>query len=126
NAVRLVSEGDRAAPVIRVVETGGPAADAAAILARAEVLTAQDSRVLRIHVEAGSGAVARLLVLGAARRAGEGVEILPGLLWQCADRWLPAGRPPFPELFTVTQGRRHPLRPEVPAGTVYARTIPWL
>jgi acetyl CoA:N6-hydroxylysine acetyl transferase len=130
-AVRLAVEGGAEAPVIRVVDAAGPEragskAVAAAVLARAEALTAEDARVLRIGVEAGSGAAERLLARGAARRVGGGIEILPGLLWQCADPWLPAARPPFPELVTVTHGRRHPLRPGTPAGTVYARAIPWL
>ena len=124
--VRLAVEGSREAPVIRVGEPAGPEAAAEAILARAESLTAEDTRVLRIGVEAGAGAIERLLALGAARRLRGGIEILPGLLWQCAARWLPGARPPFPALFTVTEGRRHPLRPETPAGTVYARAIPWL
>jgi acetyl CoA:N6-hydroxylysine acetyl transferase len=125
-AVQLRVEGTREAPVIRVAGTAGAAAESEAILARAEALTAADTRVLRIGVEAGSGAAERLLALGAARRSGGGIEILPGLLWQCAARWLPATRPPFPELFTATEGRRHPLRPEAQAGTVYTRHIPWL
>lgn len=122
----LALDGTREAPVIRLNGPGDPAAAAAAILARAEALTAADTHVLRIGVEADPDTAGRLLACGAARRVGGGVEILPGLLWQCAARWLPATRPPFPELFTATQGRRHPLRPETPAGIVYARTIPWL
>ena len=124
--VRLTMEGSREAPVIRVAERAGPEAAAEAILARAEALTAADTRVLRIGVEAGTEAVERLIALGAARRLRGGIEILPGLLWQCAARWLPEARPPFPVLFTATGERRHPLRPETPAGTVYARAIPWL
>ncbi|SDA21470.1 Protein N-acetyltransferase, RimJ/RimL family [Methylobacterium sp. UNC378MF] len=124
--VPLALDGPPEAPVIRVAEPVEPAAAVEAILARAEALTAQDVRVLRIAVAADSATSGRLLELGAARRVGDGVEILPGLLWQCAGRWLPAARPPFPELFTATAGRRHPLRPETPAGIVYARVIPWL
>ncbi|MEE7490739.1 GNAT family N-acetyltransferase [Methylobacterium oryzae] len=124
--VPLTLGGTRDAPVIRLAEPVEPAAAAEAILARAEALTAEDTQVLRIGVAADPATYGRLLDLGAARPAGDGVEILPGLLWQCAARWLPAARPPFPELFTVTAGRRHPLRPRTPAGTVYARAIPWL
>jgi RimJ/RimL family protein N-acetyltransferase len=124
--VRLAVAGTREAPVLRVREPAPPAEAAEAILARAEALTAADTRVHRIGVEAEPEALGRLLALGAARRCGGGVEILPALLWQCAARWLPAARPPFPALFTATEGRRHPLRPEPPAGTVYARAIPWL
>ena len=125
-AVRLGLDGSPEAPVIRLVHPAPPQIAAEAILARAEALTAEDTRVLRIGVEAGPHTAARLLALGAARHIGTGVEILPGLLWQCAARWLPDSRPPFPELVTVTDGRRHPLRPGTLAGTVYTRDIPWL
>ncbi|MGU3662600.1 GNAT family N-acetyltransferase [Methylobacterium sp. A49B] len=124
--VRLAVAGSREAPLIRVAELGTPDAAVEAILARAEALTAQDTGVQRIAVAADPETVGRLLALGAARRVGDGIEILPGLLWQCAARWLPDARPPFPALYTATEGRRHPLRPETPAGTVYARVIPWL
>ncbi|URD38547.1 hypothetical protein M6G65_09010 [Methylobacterium tardum] len=94
--VSLALDGTREAPVIRLNGPGDPAEAAAAILARAEALTAADTRVLRIGVEADPDTAGRLLALGAARRIGGGVEILPGLLWQCAARWLPAARPPSP------------------------------
>ncbi|AWN38111.1 acetyltransferase [Methylobacterium radiodurans] len=123
--VRLAVEGPADGPVIRVAD--GPEHGAAeAVLARAEALTAEDTAVRRIGVEAADGVGRRLVALGAARRHTEGVEILPGLLWQCAARWLPEARPPFPEVQTLTEGRRHPLRPAPPEGTVYARRIPWL
>ncbi|MBE7248378.1 MAG: acetyltransferase, partial [Actinomycetospora chiangmaiensis] len=124
--IRLAVAGSREAPLIRAAEPGASDAAVEAILARAEALTAQDTRVQRIDVMADPETTGRLLALGAARRVGDRVEILPGLLWQCAARWLPDVRPPFPALFSATEGRRHPLRPETPAGTVYARTIPWL
>jgi acetyl CoA:N6-hydroxylysine acetyl transferase len=125
-AVRLSLDGSAQAPVIRVTAAAGPEAAAEAILAQAEALTAENTQVLRVGVETDPAVAERLLALGAARRIGAAVEILPGLLWQCAARWLSDPRPPFPELFTVTDGRRHPLRPGTPAGTVYARAIPWL
>lgn len=125
DGVRLAVEGPAEAPTIRVAAASEDAA-AEAVLARAEALTAEDAGVLRIRVEGAEGVARRLVAQGAARRVPGGVEILPGLLWQCAARWLPEPRPPFPEIHTVTEGRRHPLRPEAPAGTVYARRIPWL
>lgn len=121
----LAWAGSRDVPVVRY--SGAPSPEAVeAILAGAERLTAADTRAQRILVEADPAIGARLCALGAARRVRDGVEILPGLLWQCAGRWLPQARPAFPELFTVTAGRRHPLRPETPSGIVYARAIPWL
>ncbi len=118
--------GSREVPILRVSGDLTPGEAVRAILTRAEALTASDTRAYRITVEAEPSVRDRLITMGVARRRGDGAEILPGLFWQCAGRWLPATRPPFPELFTATGGRRHPLRPETPAGTVYARAIPWL
>ncbi|MDP4021016.1 GNAT family N-acetyltransferase [Methylobacterium sp. NEAU 140] len=128
SGARLALDGTEAEPRIRVEAADDAAAAAEAVLARAEALTAEDTRAHRVLAKFGAhpAAADRLVALGAARRTGEGAEILPGLLWQCAGRWLPAPRPPFPELYTVTGGRRHPLRPETAPGTVYARAIPWL
>ncbi|MGU3540839.1 GNAT family N-acetyltransferase [Methylobacterium sp. A54F] len=127
-AVRLQLCGTAAEPVLRVEAAPDDAAAVAGLLARAEALTAEDPGVLRIRVDPGvrPGAGARLVAQGAARRFGGAFEILPGLLWQCAGPWMPQARPPFPELHTQTHGRRHPLRPEAPEGTLYARRIPWL
>ncbi|MFC6774876.1 hypothetical protein [Methylobacterium gregans] len=92
-AVRLAVEGPAEAPVIRVGAAESGAA-AEAVLARAEALTAEDAAVRCIRVEAADDVSRSLIGLGAARRAPAGVEILPGLLWQCAARWLPEPRPP--------------------------------
>lgn len=126
--VEVAVAGTAESPLLRVTGAAAPEVAAAALLVRAEALTAEDMRVTRIRIEETTDArvVDRLLDCGAARRIADRVEILPGLLWQCAGRWLPAARPPFPELQTVTDGRRHPLRPETPRGTVYERSIPWL
>ncbi len=127
--VRLCVEGSPEAPILRVEASVGPDTAARAVLTRAEALTAEETRIQRIRVETDDAAIIDALVaLGAARRIGrtEAAEILPGLLWQCAHLWLPQIRPPFPELHTVTDGRRHPLRPATRSGTLYARTIPWL
>ncbi len=126
DSIGLDLAGTRDVPVLRLHRAPSPEAGAEAILARAEALTAADTRAHRIVAEADPATADRLVALGAARRSADGIEILPGLLWQCASRWLPSPRPPFPEVFTATDGRRHPLRPETPEGTVYARTIPWL
>ena len=74
--VPLTLDGTREAPVIRLAAPAAPAAAAEAILARAEALTAQDTQVLRIVVAADPATSGRLLDLGAARPAGDGVEIL--------------------------------------------------
>jgi RimJ/RimL family protein N-acetyltransferase len=49
------------------------------------------------------------------------------LLWQQPRLWLtyPSSYA-FPASYALSQGRRHPIRPPKPAGTVYRRHIPWL
>ncbi|UMY16832.1 acetyltransferase [Methylobacterium organophilum] len=128
NTVRLSVTGEAKEPVLRLEAASHAGAAAEALLRRAEALTAEDAGVTRILVEPGPcpEAAARLVAEGAARRADGRVEILPGLLWQVAQGWLPQARPPFPELPTISHGRRHPLRPEAPEGLLYRREIPWL
>lgn len=47
------------------------------------------------------------------------------MLRQIADLYLPQARPhPFPLAYTMTEGKRHPLRPQVTAGEVYRRYLP--
>jgi RimJ/RimL family protein N-acetyltransferase len=49
------------------------------------------------------------------------------LLWQQPRIWLtqPSSYA-FPPSYVLSHGRRHPLRPPKPSGTVYCRHIPWL
>lgn len=57
----------------------------------------------------------------------ERLTVHADLLWQQARLWLPPPLPPtFPLRYTITQRKRHPLRPPKPRGTVYRRHIPWL
>ena len=49
------------------------------------------------------------------------------LFWQQPRIWLASPqRYAFPQSHVLSQGRRHPLRPSKPVGTVYRRHIPWL
>lgn len=48
------------------------------------------------------------------------------MLWQAPELWLPQVRQPRPLRYTLTQGRRHPVRADKLGGTVYQRFIPWL
>lgn len=44
------------------------------------------------------------------------------LFWQQADFWLPhGGVGGYPSMLTMTDGKRHPIRPPKPAGTLYRR-----
>src|SRR5256885_6278006 len=40
--------------------------------------------------------------------------------------WLPRPRPPYALHYTISEGRRHPVRLHKPRGEVYRRFIPWL
>jgi acetyl CoA:N6-hydroxylysine acetyl transferase len=66
-----------------------------------------------------------LLALGLAVRSPAAPETacLRGMLLQRPELWLPDPPAPFPLHHVVTEGKRHPLRPPVPAGTVYRRQI---
>jgi RimJ/RimL family protein N-acetyltransferase len=49
------------------------------------------------------------------------------LLWQQPRIWLPhPSSYAFPASYIFSHGRRYPLRPPKPVGTVYRRHIPWL
>lgn len=55
------------------------------------------------------------------------IAVYAALFWQQARVWrLPAQSRLFPLHYMFTHGRRHPLRPPKPAGTVYRRYISWL
>lgn len=84
--------------------------------ARAELDLHLDSA----QVEAG------VLAAGAAVR--DGTRLLAGadMLWQIAELWSPGPAAAWPLRYAIHDGKRHPLRPPKPRGTVYARYIPWL
>ncbi len=52
---------------------------------------------------------------------------LRSMLWQHAPLWSTGARSAdYPLHYTVSDGKRHPLRPPVPSGTVYRRHVPEL
>lgn len=53
-------------------------------------------------------------------------SVLRETFWQLPRVWQRHPREPFAQRYTVSQGRRHPVRPAKPAGTLYQRHIPWL
>jgi acetyl CoA:N6-hydroxylysine acetyl transferase len=68
-----------------------------------------------------------LLNHGLAVMIGDDLTLLPELAMQRRDNWLvDAARPPLPQLYVMTDGKRHPRRAPKPSGLVYARFIPWL
>lgn len=48
------------------------------------------------------------------------------LLWQQPRLWIPRPPAPMPLQYTLSEGRRHPVRRPKPQGVVYQRFIPWL
>jgi RimJ/RimL family protein N-acetyltransferase len=95
-----------------------------------EALTAQDPSIEIIRIRAPRFAVEALMRHAAARPVDgdfEAADLLPGLVWQLADRWLiQTGPRPYPELRIMDGGRGRPMRPPKPRGIVYRRRIPWL
>lgn len=82
---------------------------------------------LRAHVVALNG-LSELIRSGFVLRDKNGqLSVKAELFWQQPRPWLIQPRPcPFPLTYVFCQGRRHPLRPPKPLGTVYQRYIPWL
>lgn len=77
---------------------------------------------------AGREILAReLLNHGLAVMIGDDLTLVPELAMQRRDNWLvDAMRPALPQLYVMTDGKRHPRRAPKPRGLVYARFIPWL
>ena len=58
---------------------------------------------------------------------GHAAVVARDMFWQQPGPWLPqAPDQPYPLRYTLTDGRRHPLRPAKRQGTLYQRHIPWL
>lgn len=68
-----------------------------------------------------------LVTHGLAVERDHGLTLLPEVTMQRPNNWLvDATRPPLPLLYVMTDGKRHPQRPQKPEGVVYSRFIPWL
>ncbi len=81
---------------------------------------------LRLAPSSQAG-LARLVDAGAASLPpGPDAIVAREAFWQLPRVWQRGPREPFAQRYTLSQGRRHPLRPAKPAGTVYQRHIPWL
>jgi len=99
------------------------------VLAAIEAVLARmpDLDRLLLRLDGAPGLRKALIAGGGALDDGEHLMVAPQLFWQLSSPWLakPANAP-FPQIHVMTNGRRHPLRPPQPKGTVYARFIPWL
>lgn len=100
------------------------------LLAALEVAFARhpDQGRLRLAAPLVNEDVDTLLRSGILLRQEDGQLVVHvELLWQQPRLWLCPPTPPcFPVSHVLSEGRRHPLRPPKPVGTVYRRHIPWL
>lgn len=126
-SARVTVQGSGAHMQVQETARDGQAA-AHGMLAALEALSATHPEWVDIGIAGLPPEVAqRLAVQGAIRIDANGARCLPAMLWQLPALWLAddsATR--YPLLHTFTGDRRHPLRPPKPAGTVYARYMPWL
>ena len=116
--------------VLSALDGGDPTLRRPATLAALEFLTAERSAPASLRLDAADWAddANWLLERGIATAKKQGaLTVQAEALWQIPDPWLPrAGAAAFPLSYRLTDGKRHPLRPPKPVGTVYSRFIPWL
>ncbi|MET0793429.1 MAG: GNAT family N-acetyltransferase [Polyangiaceae bacterium] len=73
------------------------------------------------------GSLGELVQSGLVRTLGAGeFTVSREAFWQQPEVWRPAPAPPCPVQYTLSAGKRHPIRPPKPSGVVYRRHIPWL
>lgn len=81
----------------------------------------------QLTLGAPATSLAYLLATGAAQALESGqTRVVRETFWQIPQVWHRDPRPTFAQRYTVSLGKRHPLRPPKPQGTVYQRQIPWL
>ena len=125
-AAFAVAPGPR--PVLRLAESFADTdASADAAIAALEAITTQWG-VTEVHVDIEHQPTRALLHRrGVVRPHIDGDRCEAAMLWQYAPLWLGSrAEAPYPLRYAMTGEKRHPLRPPKPAGTVYARYIPWL
>ncbi len=97
------------------------------LLAAIEATFVRHSEFKTLALNAPAASLARLVDVGAVQlHAGTQATVAREAFWQFPRAWLRHAREPFAQRYTLSQGRRHPLRPTKPRGTVYQRHIPWL
>ena len=101
-----------------------------AVLAALEALFAQDTGATHAVLEGAAwDGMAEALTRRGIALSGDagGLRVLPEMLWQLPDLWLPLPeQSPFPQHYVMSAGKRHPRRAPKPEGLVYSRYIPWL
>lgn len=125
-ALQITDDGDGWLRLSAPQETD-PAIARAIALAGFEALTNQGGEVaIRLTAPGWDALLPDLLARGAAILIDGKPTVLPALLWQVPDRWLPAPVPAYPAFHRPGPHGRHPQRPPKPVGTLYHRHIPWL
>lgn len=89
---------------------------------------APDMRIIELDLSAYPDLAGMLWRRGLAYPAQRGdcagrLECRRALLWQTPELWMTGQPSCYPLHYTVTDGKRHPLRPLTPPGTLYQRYI---
>lgn len=79
-----------------------------------------------LQVEDTGAGTAELTASGAVRREHGAQWAHRDMLWQLPRLFVPAPREPIALRYTLTDGRRHPVRAPAAEGVLYRRHIPWL
>nr|WP_240650796.1 GNAT family N-acetyltransferase [Variovorax guangxiensis] len=97
------------------------------LLAAIEAVFVRHPECKALPLQVPSPCIARLVGAGAVDLAdGQLPSVVRETFWQLPLVWQRNPREPFAQRHVMSQGKRHPLRPAKPVGTVYQRHIPWL
>lgn len=102
--------------------------DTAELLAALEASFTSYPNRHKLNLLAPVGQADELLQSGVLLRGENNqLTVYAELFWQQPRIWLASPQSyAFPPSYVLSHGRRHPLRPPKPIGTVYRRHIPWL
>lgn len=105
----------------------GAAPEETHLLAAIEAVFVRHPECKALALQVPQSSIARLVDAGAiGLSAGQLPGVLRETFWQLPRVWQRNPREPFAQRLVMSQGKRHPLRPAKPVGTVYQRHIPWL
>ncbi|SEM44997.1 Acetyl esterase/lipase [Variovorax sp. YR750] len=97
------------------------------LLAAIEAAFVRHPECKTLSLQAPLPSLTRLVDAGAiSLGAGQSPNVAREGFWQLPRVWQRNPREPFAQRHVMSQGKRHPLRPTKPVGTVYQRHIPWL
>ncbi|SDP62294.1 Acetyl esterase/lipase [Rhodoferax sp. OV413] len=115
------------APRLEWTREGGEDLPESHLLAAIEATFARHPECKTLSLNAPPESLVRLLDVGAVQlHSNAHASVAREAFWQLPRLWQRKPREPFVQRYTLSQGKRHPLRPAKPAGTVYQRHIPWL